>query len=504
MSEVMTAPTTTKTDLLLLGLLLDRPMHGYDLHQQIRAEGIDRWFSISAAGVYYSLRKLREQGWVVETGQPGGASRKATYHLTDDGRRSFFAAMEDELASQESAYLDYDLVIYLLNRLPWQRALPQLEKRQAFLAEQSREVKAVLAEAGGGSLTVAILDHKLRFLQMEQAWLRGVIDRIRTEGANSAPEYEGDRLMILKGNLRDFHLPDLLYLIISGQHSGTLTVSDGAETWILSFDEGQPSTGGSLRWGEPPMPVANCEQVLRGLCELFRWREGRFTFDQQGKSPSWAMPVPCTAEELILRGCRQVDNWDIIQQLVPGADTILELSAPERLEGLSLTPIEEQVAAAVDGISDVASIARRHDLTLFETSRALYCLTAIGALCTADVDKIRLRRAFLEIVELMCRSTLPWRSSPEDRTCEEEVNVRAADLPISLEEGHVVEHADPRLNTEDLKGLYEHFLLIQYEVISHRFGQANAREAFERTIHRLSPELQGVARRYGFERVSRN
>ena len=35
----MTMPAMTKTDLLLLGLLLDRPMHGYELYQQIKAEG---------------------------------------------------------------------------------------------------------------------------------------------------------------------------------------------------------------------------------------------------------------------------------------------------------------------------------------------------------------------------------------------------------------------------------------------------------------------------------
>ena len=31
------------------------------------------------------------------------------------------------------SYLDYDLAIYLLNKLPLQRALPHLEQRQAFL-----------------------------------------------------------------------------------------------------------------------------------------------------------------------------------------------------------------------------------------------------------------------------------------------------------------------------------------------------------------------------------
>ena len=50
------------------------------------------------------------------------------------------------------------------------------------------------------------------------------------------------------------------------------------------------------------------------------------------------------AEDLILCGCRWVDNWAIIQRLVPSADTIFELgTASRRLDDLGLTPIEERI-----------------------------------------------------------------------------------------------------------------------------------------------------------------
>ena len=103
----MNPAATTKTDLLLLGLLLDRPMHGYELFQQIQAEGIDGWYNVSAAGVYYSLGKLRDLGLVAESRQHGGRSpRKSIYQLVEKGRSAFFAALEAQLASQEKSYLD--------------------------------------------------------------------------------------------------------------------------------------------------------------------------------------------------------------------------------------------------------------------------------------------------------------------------------------------------------------------------------------------------------------
>jgi hypothetical protein len=386
------------------------------------------------------------------------------------------------------------------------RALSHLEQRLAFLAEQVQAVRtAVAAERNNGSspLKLAILDHKRRYLEMEQEWLTGVVHSIHENGeVPGTGEGRRQGLMVLSGELRHYHLPDLMRLIVSGQHSGTLKVTDGAELRTLSFEEGQPVRASYGRADSPPQALPSCDEVLDGLCELFRWQEGRFTFDQQTAPGEQSVPLDCSAEELMLRGCRKVDNWAIIQNLVPSGDAIFELgSAREGLDRLALLPGEERVVAAVDGVKDVAAIARELDLTLFETSRIFYCLIAVGVLRTADLDKIHLRRVFREIAELMCSSTIPWRASPEDTACEEEVNHRVRHLPLRLDSGRVVDSADPHLGTEELKEMYHRFLLEQFRVIDRLFGHSNARQAFERTLRQLAPELQAVARRHGFDRL---
>ncbi len=501
----MSEPALTKTDLLLLGLLLDRPMHGYEVYQQIQAEGIDAWFSVSAAGVYYSLGKLHDLDLLAGSQQQGGrSSRKSVYRLTEQGRSAFFAAMDEQLASEEETCLDYDLAIYLLNRLPMQRALPQLEKRQAILARQAVAVQATLrANRDARSIPprLAILDHKRRFLEMEQAWLADVIQGIQENGEGVALGEGRQGFMILRGDLRHYHWPDLIRLIVSGQHTGTLTVTDGAEIRTLTFDDGTPVCASYRRRGEPA-EVLSSQEVLDGLCELFCLQEGRFTFDQVVDCPEGSVPLEISTENLILKGCRQVDDWAIIERLVPSADAIFERSeATVRLEALSLTPTEERVVAAVDGVKDVATIARELDLTLFATSQTIYCLAAVGVLRTADPDKIRLRRVFREMAELICSSTVTWRPSPDDRRCEEEVNRRIAHLPLQLDHGRIRDRADPQLDTESLTDIYQQFLQAQFAVVSHYFGLSRARQAFERALRQLAPELQDVARRYGFDRI---
>lgn len=505
----MTASALTKIDLLVLGLLLDCPMHGYELYQQIQAEGIDDWFNISMAGVYYSLGKLREHGLVVESRQQGSRStRKSICRLTEDGRAVFFEAMEVQALSQEKAYFGYDLVIYLLNKVPLQRAISLVDQRQAFLVQETQEVRSALAARRGDPLQQAILDHKLRYLEMEQNWLADVVRDIQGEGHGDGDRDAESRagraggLMILSGNLRHYHLPDLIRLIVSGRHSGTLTVTDGVQVRTLSFQDGQPVCATARRSNEPPASSLSYKEVMEGICDLFRWQEGEFTFDQKMEREAWCVPLGLSAQDLILCGCRWVDNWDIIQRLIPSADTIFEMALTAReMEDLDLTPVEKEIVAAVDGIRDVATIAREVGVTVFEASRAFYCLAAVGVLRTADLDKIRLRRVFREIAELMCGSTVAWRTSPEDRTCEEEVNAATGHLPICLNGGRIEDQARPQLRTDELVEMYRSFLMTQLDVVSRRFGLANARQSFERTLQQLAPELQEVARRYGLDRL---
>jgi hypothetical protein len=61
--------------------------------------------------------------------------------------------------------------------------------------------------------------------------------------------------------------------------------------------------------------------------------------------------------------------------------------------------------------------------------------------------------------------------------------------------------ADPRSGIDELQEMYRFFLRQQFSAISRRFGRANARGAYQQTLRQIAPELQGVAKRYGFDRI---
>src|SRR3981081_4205704 len=57
-------PTLTIADLVLLSLLAERPMHGYEANLELERRCIRDWAAISRPQVYYSLEKLAAAGFL--------------------------------------------------------------------------------------------------------------------------------------------------------------------------------------------------------------------------------------------------------------------------------------------------------------------------------------------------------------------------------------------------------------------------------------------------------
>ncbi len=478
----------TRNDLLVLGLLIDRPMHGYEILHQLQSTGIDLWWSISPAAIYYSLSKLHRQGLVFEVKAPGEGPERSVYHLTDKGLEAFFVNMEEALASEEPNRSEYDLGIFFLNKFPQDRAVELLERRLAFLRRREQELAEAQLQVQSDPLHHAILVRHATCTKVEREWLEGIIYHLRGEETL----YRG--LLVLKGDLRSFHLTDLIRLIASGRHSGTLSVTDGVSVRTLSFREGRPVCATSRR---PEGAVEGPEQILNDIYDLFRWQEGTFSFDQQACPPEGCTVLNMSAECLLLNGARWVDSWAIIQRVVPSSEGIFErVSGKTCPDDVVLTEEERKVLETLDGTHSVAEIARACNLTEFETSKIIYGLYVAGLVLPGSLDKVRLRRAFREFAELLCQATKPYRKSPDDYSCEEEVNRRAAHLPIRFNRSRIEDYTDPSLRTEELANAYRLFLQIQREVIQERLGKVLMEKLVQQAMHQLNPFLKETLRRY--------
>ena len=138
----------TTPDLVLLSLLAERPMHGYQANAELERREIRDWAGISRPQVYYSIEKLAQFGLVRASENESAAAgpERRVFQTTAKGRVALANALErDEWAThrERPPFLTWIA-------LSWQ-ARPgvfrqQIERRREFLEnELSREEATLLS-----------------------------------------------------------------------------------------------------------------------------------------------------------------------------------------------------------------------------------------------------------------------------------------------------------------------------------------------------------------------
>ncbi|HKD79781.1 MAG TPA: helix-turn-helix transcriptional regulator [Candidatus Angelobacter sp.] len=144
----------TVPDLVLLSLLTEQPMHGYQANLELERRQVQDWAGVSRPQIYYSLEKLARQGLIRESGdqEPALGPERRIFATTAKGRMALASALEraDWTTQRERPpFLTW-------MALSWQ-ARPQiireqLRRRKEFLsrelAREEETLRAVEEEVG--------------------------------------------------------------------------------------------------------------------------------------------------------------------------------------------------------------------------------------------------------------------------------------------------------------------------------------------------------------------
>src|SRR3981189_2637322 len=86
----------TTPDLVLLSLLAERAMHGYQANLELERRCIRDWAAISRPQVYYSLEKLAAAGFIrkMQSSEPAAGPERTAVETTPAGRAAPADALE--------------------------------------------------------------------------------------------------------------------------------------------------------------------------------------------------------------------------------------------------------------------------------------------------------------------------------------------------------------------------------------------------------------------------
>jgi DNA-binding PadR family transcriptional regulator len=182
--------TLTIPDLVLLSLLAERPMHGYEANLELERRCIRDWAAISRPQVYYSLEKLAAAGFIrkMDSSEPASGPERAVFQTTATGRAATATALEREhwtTQRDHPAFPTWIALSWLARPGVFQK---QLRRRRKFVARElvreKETLRSILQEVGHphheAVWMVALVIEQFR---TELKWLR----KLARELPNRAP-----------------------------------------------------------------------------------------------------------------------------------------------------------------------------------------------------------------------------------------------------------------------------------------------------------------------------
>lgn len=186
MSPRSPEPVTTP-DMVVLALLAEKPMHGYQLNLELERRQVRDWAGISRPQVYYSLAKLHRDRRIVPVRTPvktrGSRKKRSTrkpqvYRLTPSGRAALADALERPDWATRRAPPPFLTWLALSPHARPGVASRQLERRRRFLQAEIEKERATLvairADSGPMAGVAALMvELTIRQMEVELDWLSG-------------------------------------------------------------------------------------------------------------------------------------------------------------------------------------------------------------------------------------------------------------------------------------------------------------------------------------------
>jgi len=171
------------TRLVILGLLRERPLYGYEL-KHIIEEHMGDWTNIAFGSIYYALGKLAEEGFVEQVGveQDGARPSRTVYEITAAGRAEFLRLLREVWTSFERQYFAIDVGLAFMNALPVEEVKSYLHQRVTMVEEVLQHIQEhqeeQMANPDIPAQARAVFEHSRLYMEAELAWTRSVLQQV--------------------------------------------------------------------------------------------------------------------------------------------------------------------------------------------------------------------------------------------------------------------------------------------------------------------------------------
>lgn len=155
--------------LLVLWLLNERSMHGYEIKKSLSDDGVRFWFGLEDASIYSVLRTLSKNGFA-EAAEPerrGNRPARTRYAITAAGRQHYRWLLAKALSTPTLPLGPIDVALAARGDLDPSVVGENLAARAKALHELLEQID----RARPAAPNPAIVDRNRSIVEAEQAWL---------------------------------------------------------------------------------------------------------------------------------------------------------------------------------------------------------------------------------------------------------------------------------------------------------------------------------------------
>lgn len=161
--------------LLLLGLLRNHEMHGYQLNEML-GESVGISIRLTRPNAYKLLNNMEQDGWVTyREEQEGNRPPRRVYTVTEEGEFAFQQMLRDSLASYSVPEFPSTVAFNFLELLPADESVALLQQRREKVVTHFNAVAEMPTEMREMHPGIVYL---FRFYRSEIEWLNDIIAQL--------------------------------------------------------------------------------------------------------------------------------------------------------------------------------------------------------------------------------------------------------------------------------------------------------------------------------------
>jgi DNA-binding PadR family transcriptional regulator len=177
--------------LAVLSVLVQRPMHPYEMASVLRARGKDEDMEIKWGSLYTVVRNLEKHHLIeaIESARQGGRPERTIYRITDAGREELVDWTRELVGTPEFERPSFKAGLSIAGILAPDEFAGLLEQRLARLEERLAARRDAVAQASNEVPRLFLIEEEydLAVREAEVAWIRALLTELTT---GSFPDLE--------------------------------------------------------------------------------------------------------------------------------------------------------------------------------------------------------------------------------------------------------------------------------------------------------------------------